>query len=312
MTIGKANLTQLINRFAKGCYGLEYSYFEQGAEKDMAKLMHVLGDFKGKEKNAFDGGICFGLAVMYLACNTPAGRRQWPNQAAIMDEFQRGIDGAGRSPSMLHAIAEAFVRQKKASVISKNYRQTLDEVDDDKVYAPRKAAYEKTLLDYQANRGSGNEKTAIRDQLLANFSLQPSPAGRHARNFPISVAPAADSAYDYKNHLNLAELGEMISFVGQRNTFSLISYEQVLKGGHQMAVLGASHGLYFFDPNFGVVYLSFASGMTTFLSRFLPFLYMYKRTQQKNSSYFLAAKAIPFRDWDSLSLTFNVYRYAPL
>jgi len=323
--IGKSTFDPLIRKFAAGCHGLEYTYFEQNAERDMAKLMHILGDFPKKEDNPFDGGICFGLAAVYLGCNTPVGKKTWPSQAAIMDELLRGIDG--RSASMLHAISEAFVKQKKASVISKNYHKTLLEENDKKLMAGQRTAYEQTLLDYRANKGAATEKIAIRDQLLANFSLKASPPGRNMREFKLDLAENDSDQIQrearkgvnlgkYKPHYDLRQMAALVEFVGQRNTYSMISFEQIMKGGHQMAAVGASHGLYFFDPNFGVVYLSFASGMTEFLARFLPFLYFSKRGtslgngKTRNGDYYRNAKSTDSPDWASTSVTFEVYRYA--
>jgi len=58
MTIGRANPTQLIHRFAEGCHGQEYSDSELGAEKDVTTLMHGLGGKRARNSTAVAMRLC--------------------------------------------------------------------------------------------------------------------------------------------------------------------------------------------------------------------------------------------------------------
>jgi len=141
---------------------------------------------------------------------------------------------------------------------------------------------EKTLQSYRARERKGSAvvpelddvsdkfRHAIRDQLVANFSLKPGP--RHdddgvRQNYKkITLAIEKAGFYDYKNHLQESDLATLLSFVGEKNTFSLFSYEVPFVGGHQMAFWSDGSRTSFFDPNFGVISFSWQSGLKTFLS----------------------------------------------
>jgi hypothetical protein len=121
----------------------------------------------------------------------------------------------------------------------------------------------------------------------------------------------AGEIFTYKNHLKASDVSSLVSFVGEKNTFSLFGYEKAFVGGHQMAFWSDGSRTRFFDPNFGVVSFAFQSGLKTFLSRYLPFLYYWKGTSAgRKSSVFMGASTIENRDLSWTTLDFDVYRYS--
>lgn len=376
--------TKIIGRLAKNCMGIHYAYLNQSeADSDgMKRDLDILGPFKGKDGNPWNGGICFGLSAIYLGCRTPTGKRTWPKSEDIMNEFDAAIKGQGGSTAMLTSIAAAFVRQKGASIIhkgditnpkvrlckgcgrqyplgltmsecmrcgSKNLvTETLRQQDvealarlhritpeaanlrrfekeHDTVRAPAQLA---TLSRYRAkeatDRGvrpeldgrSDPHVHAIRDHLVANFSLKPDP--RHASNgvrqnyrtFTLDLASGKEFG-DHKNHFEESQTKALVDFIGKKGTYSLIGYEWPMVAGHQMAATADGSRLHFFDPNFGVVSFSFHTGMTTFLSRALPFFYLWKgQGGQKSSTTFMSQSVFGQNQWTRTQLDLEVYRYS--
>ncbi|MFO7180142.1 MAG: YopT-type cysteine protease domain-containing protein [Pseudomonadota bacterium] len=382
--MGKDVYTQVVRNLAEGCMGLRYAYFSQdmldgdAMERDFA----ILGDFKGKDGNPWKGGICFGLSVLYLACCTPTGRSTWKTPEALMSEFADALSGTNESAGMLRAIAQAYVRQKGASImrrgdmenpmvleckgcsrqyalgtamtecsrcgseslvlrrlrqeeiegIARLHDMTVDEMRVER-YEDHDAKFTSPLLQksvqaYRANELKGSAivpeldgksdklKHAIRDQLVANFGLKPSPrhgGGGVRRNYEcISLEMEEADDFDYKNHLKASDVQALISFVGEKNTFSLFGFERLFVGGHQMAFWSDGSRTHFFDPNLGVVSFSWQRGLKTFLSRYLPFRYYWKGTTkgEKKSSVFMRTSTIEFRTLSWTTLDFDVYRYS--
>lgn len=388
--VSQDKYTKIVQRLAKGCMGLRYSYFNQGTmdAEGMKRDLLILGDFQGKDQNPFSGGICFGLAVMYLAGSSPKGRSTWASSDALMAEFDKAIKLAPESQGMLQSVAQAYVRQKQAGIMrrgdvanpqvlacrgcgrqyptnltltecmrcgsknleTKSLRQEdvaalaklhgmtperLNEQRYEKSHATTQGAYTKTLERFRANaRDNGRVgleldghstpyKHAIRDQLMANFSFKPSPAHdaagvrRNHQTFPLELAADADEFLDYKPHFKERGVKALVDFCGAKGSFSLISYERMMVGGHAMALWSDGSRTRFFDPNFGVISFSFQSGMVTFLSRYLPFLYCWKGARdgssgdyKRSSETFMSSARIANIHWSYSTLDIDVYRYA--
>jgi hypothetical protein len=93
-------------------------------------------------------------------------------------------------------------------------------------------------------------------------------ARQNYKRMTLAVEKVGDS---YKNHLEESGVATLLSFVGEKNTFSLFGYELPFKDGHQMAFWSDGSRTRFFDPNFGVMSFLWHSGLNAFLACYLAF-----------------------------------------
>ena len=256
----KQDKTQKVRKLAWGLLGLEYVYFNQRwcNDQKMHQDLVVVGDYlRGKDVNPWSRGICFGLSVIYLAYRTPKARSRWPKCQDVMNEFDKALSGAKEAAGTLQAIAQAFVRQQDSPTVMRRSdmnnpmarrrgetnQKRLERYDN--TYANRiwpalkkgveaYRAYEKkdsAIVPEDDDRTNWSSKMghAKRDHLFANFGLKPSPphdkqtgVRRNYKIFELRMA-ASFSALWFRNHLQTSDLDALLSFVGEKNTYSLFS-----------------------------------------------------------------------------------------
>jgi len=302
---------KMISVLSDGAMGLKHVYFNQGeANADhINNSVKILGNFGQGNGNQFSGGICFGLAMLYLGCNSPGGRKQWTTQQAVIRELKSGVNGAGNAPGLLKAIAEAYVRQEKARVIEKSLVTTdADQSSAETAYDNVTKAYNTELKKYMQSNAV-DEDTAIRDKLLMNFSLKPDAKGKNY--FPCELElDYSFKKYGYGPKFTKSSVDGLLDVAMKRNSYCLIDYQIPFVGGHQMASVNTGGTTYFFDPNYGVVSTTFRSGLRTFLAHTIPFLYLFKGINNKKSSTeYVASDPLGSNYYKQLSMTMNVYRY---